>query len=472
MIKYLLIWILLATTAIFGQSTGLVAPGKQPNEYSGKQIFDGGALFLGGVNAQTGTTYAVVASDENKVVSFSNAGSVAVTLPVATTSGFGVGAVFHWVNLGAGTVTVTPTTSTINGAATLVLTTGQSTDVYSDGTNYLAFLGSGTGGGGGSGTVSNCSTATALAYYAGTGTTVSCDSNITDASGVISALGFIGTGPDNGQVLWTYTGTNPSGPSTSQFAIEAHINITTPWTLVPAAAAATGVMYGTDTSNYEQMSFIPLTNTSGTKIQTAAGTLTTGHCPQYNSSGDLIDSGSATCGGSGIGYPSGTGIVQVTGGSAWGSTLSTTGSGNVVLATSPTLVTPALGAATATSLIASGIVDGQAPLTINTSGTFTFGGGTYQSGYTISNDGSTAVTGTLPTAVAGAQFCVRNIATATSTLKILTSATGQFIDNAGGYTATGGYVISGGALADSACVVGIDSTHWELYIQSGTWTTH
>lgn len=36
-------------------------------------------------------------------------------------------------------------------------------------------------------------------------------------------------------------------------------------------------------------------------------------------------------------YPSGTGIPQVSGGAAWGSTLSTTGTGNVVLSDSPTL---------------------------------------------------------------------------------------------------------------------------------------
>ena len=42
-------------------------------------------------------------------------------------------------------------------------------------------------------------------------------------------------------------------------------------------------------------------------------------------------------------YPTGTGIPQVSGGSSWGSTLSETGSGNVVLSNNPVLVTPNLG---------------------------------------------------------------------------------------------------------------------------------
>jgi hypothetical protein len=123
------------------------------------------------------------------------------------------------------------------------------------------------------------------------------------------------------------------------------------------------------------------------------------------------------------------------------------------------------------SLLATGIVDGTTPVTITTTATATLGG-TYHSGYTFNNDGATAVTYTLPTAAAGLQYCARNDTGATGTLKLQTSATGQFIDNVGANTATGGYVISGGALGDAACVVGVDATHWMLYVQLGTWTTH
>jgi hypothetical protein len=89
------------------------------------------------VNAQTGTTYTVVDGDRAKLVTFSNASSVAVTLPqAATTTAFVTGWFVDVINLGAGTVTITPTTSTINGASSLALTTGRGCRIVSDGTNY------------------------------------------------------------------------------------------------------------------------------------------------------------------------------------------------------------------------------------------------------------------------------------------------------------------------------------------------
>lgn len=86
-------------------------------------------------NAQTGTTYTIVSGDSGKLVTLSNASSVAVTLPQATGS-FTTGWYTYVENLGAGTVTITPTTSTIDGAATLTLLTNQGAMIVSDGTNY------------------------------------------------------------------------------------------------------------------------------------------------------------------------------------------------------------------------------------------------------------------------------------------------------------------------------------------------
>jgi hypothetical protein len=94
--------------------------------------------YSSGVNAQTGTSYTVAATDENKLVTFSNASSIAVTLPVATASGFTSGATFSVFNKGVGVATITPTTSTINGATTLVLNQNDGATIYSDGTNYSA----------------------------------------------------------------------------------------------------------------------------------------------------------------------------------------------------------------------------------------------------------------------------------------------------------------------------------------------
>lgn len=90
---------------------------------------------------------------------------------------------------------------------------------------------------------------------------------------------------------------------------------------------------------------------------------------------------------------------------------------------------------------------------------------------------ATAVTYNLPTAAAGKQFCFTNSnngsAADTGVLTIATSATGQFIIFTDGtLSATGGNVTSGGAAADAACMVGIDTTHWQMYVQRGTWTKH
>jgi len=99
------------------------------------------AQDLVAVNAQTGTTYTLLASDRSKLVTLSNASPVAVTIPVATGAGFPAGFITKIQNIGAGTATLTPTTSTINGAASLALLQNQSIDLVSDGTNWHALTG-------------------------------------------------------------------------------------------------------------------------------------------------------------------------------------------------------------------------------------------------------------------------------------------------------------------------------------------
>ena len=70
------------------------------------------------INAQTGTTYTVLNSDNCKKISLSNGSAVAVTLPQAGSSGnFGNTWSTTLVNIGAGNVTITPTTSTIHVCA-------------------------------------------------------------------------------------------------------------------------------------------------------------------------------------------------------------------------------------------------------------------------------------------------------------------------------------------------------------------
>jgi hypothetical protein len=90
------------------------------------------------INAQTGTTYTVVNGDQAKLVTISNAASVAVTLPQA-----GAGSEFltNWYadfqNITGPLVTITPTTSTIDGATSLALGRNQGVRIVSNGTNYF-----------------------------------------------------------------------------------------------------------------------------------------------------------------------------------------------------------------------------------------------------------------------------------------------------------------------------------------------
>lgn len=85
-------------------------------------------------NIQTGTTYTFLQSDLGRPVFLSNAASIAATLsaPGAYTANFYSCAKAE----GAGTVTITPASGTIDGSGTLALTTGKSACIYTDGTNF------------------------------------------------------------------------------------------------------------------------------------------------------------------------------------------------------------------------------------------------------------------------------------------------------------------------------------------------
>lgn len=110
-------------------------------------------LSLAGVvpNPQTGTTYTYLSTDSTQdragYTTFSNASSIAVTLPAAGSTGFGSNWVNKSCNIGAGAVTITPTTSTVSyttgssytsAATSVALTTGQCLWIYSNNSNYFA----------------------------------------------------------------------------------------------------------------------------------------------------------------------------------------------------------------------------------------------------------------------------------------------------------------------------------------------
>ena len=98
----------------------------------------GGTVNIGPVsepvNAQTGTSYTIASTDCGKQVTFDNASAVAVTVPQAT--GTFSTCQFDVTNTGVGTVTLTPTTSTINGAISLAIAQNRQCTLNSDGTNW------------------------------------------------------------------------------------------------------------------------------------------------------------------------------------------------------------------------------------------------------------------------------------------------------------------------------------------------
>jgi hypothetical protein len=87
-------------------------------------------------NAQTGTTYTFLSTDCGKLVTFSNTGAIAASLPASGSAGFPSGYEVDVENLNSGVLTITPATSTIDGAAAITLTQNQGIRIFSDGTNY------------------------------------------------------------------------------------------------------------------------------------------------------------------------------------------------------------------------------------------------------------------------------------------------------------------------------------------------
>lgn len=90
---------------------------------------------------QTGTNYAFQGTDLTKVIYLANASNQVPTIAQAGTGSFTSGWYTTACNIGAGTQTITPTTSTIGGAATFVLPAGSAArpncaGIISDGTNY------------------------------------------------------------------------------------------------------------------------------------------------------------------------------------------------------------------------------------------------------------------------------------------------------------------------------------------------
>lgn len=85
--------------------------------------FDGNAIlgFDATLNDQTGTTYTLVASDAGKVITCDNASAVTVTVP----SGLGAGFTCSVIQKGAGQVSFTTSSTTINNRQSHTKIAGQ-----------------------------------------------------------------------------------------------------------------------------------------------------------------------------------------------------------------------------------------------------------------------------------------------------------------------------------------------------------
>jgi hypothetical protein len=89
------------------------------------------------INAQTGTTYTVLSTDNGKLVTFTNASPIAITLPAATGSfGSGFATTLFCLSTSTGSCTITAGAA-VNNNTTIVLQPGDSIYVESNGSIYV-----------------------------------------------------------------------------------------------------------------------------------------------------------------------------------------------------------------------------------------------------------------------------------------------------------------------------------------------
>jgi hypothetical protein len=133
------------------------------------------------------------------------------------------------------------------------------------------------------------------------------------------------------------------------------------------------------------------------------------------------------------------------------------------------------GTGTVTSVVCGGGLTGG---TITTTGTCAVAPVTFAVGTTHSFAAPTDVwecsatcTVTPPTPAAGYQFCVRNTAGTSGviTLAAVTSVLYEKTDNSA-YGTAATAATSGGAVGDKICIIGKDSTHYDVMSFNGTWS--
>lgn len=319
-------------------------------------------------------------------------------------------------------------------------------------------------------------------FVTGTGTTVVSNTGITTQNLTVngSCTGCSSTNPLSGMTAAQVPIAASATTVTSSKAISGAAD-----TLIMGAStiSGTGAALCTDANGGATTSGCTgangLSGMTATQIPVAATATTVTSSKATTGSGNVVLATSPTLVTPTLGAAVGTSLNL--GATAVLSTTAQSGTGSLCMTTSCAMTTPSLGAATATSLLASGIIDGTAPITATTGATATIGAGTFQSGYTFNQNATAAagVTYTLPATVKGAQYCVKNSivsgsgAPDTGILTVYPPASSFVILNGVINTVGGGGthgVVSGGAAADTACFVAIDSTHWDVWALSGTWS--
>jgi hypothetical protein len=209
------------------------------------------------VNAQTGTTYTFVLTDQGGLVTASNASASTYTVPTNASVAYATGTRIELLNIGAGTVTLSPAGGvTLTGTTTVpqngrVVLVKQATNTwYSNpmGGGGLTFITSATASAAATLSVNGCFTSAYNAYriiYAGTGSAATQDLNIrmrasaaddTTANYSRQSVSFASTTVTAG-ILTAQTTTRIAVSDTTQTALTADI-------IQPAAASPT-IIYST-----------------------------------------------------------------------------------------------------------------------------------------------------------------------------------------------------------------------------------
>lgn len=244
----------------------------------------------------TGTTDTIsCTTDDGSLVIYDSASAVAVTVPQATGS-CGNQWGFTAINIGAGAVTFTPTTSTVNGMATLVLPQYGSSSFISNGTNYVA-----PG-------CTACTMPAVNAAAAGISVTPQCSYNneitsVTSTAYTISAptigtaTATTGTGSlAAGTYYYVVTATTASGETVKSSEVSATLSATgeiaVTWT---AVTGATGYKVYRGTATGAENVYYAVSGGSSASYTDTGATSTSGSPPAANTSGQFTFNAPTGC---------------------------------------------------------------------------------------------------------------------------------------------------------------------------------